>query len=427
LFLTLSPLLILFLAPRPAGREFWREFSVAIGFAGLAMMALQFVLTSRFKWLKSPYGSDIVYHFHRQISLVAFFLIIGHKAVLLIFSPDTIRLLNIINAPWRARAAVSALLILIMMIAISIWRKQFKIDYTKWRIWHGIMATAVIILAMIHVILVGHYINTPLKQILWTSGGLFWILTLVWVRIIRPIQILRRPYEVAEVIPEVEGVHTLRLKPVDHPGMKFLPGQFAWLNAWNTPFADKEHPFSISSSAENRDFLAFTIKEFGDFTRRIKELQPGQKIWLDGAYGAFSIDRHSHAAGYVFIAGGVGITPIMSMLRTLADRGDSRPLLLIYANKSWESIIFREEIDKLKTCLNLKVVHVIEKPPEGWEGEKGFITREILERHLPAVTERNLWEIFICGPEPLMNAVEKTLPVLGVWWGDYHSERFNLV
>lgn len=427
LLLTLSPLLILLISPRPQGREFWREFSVALGFTGLAMMALQFVLTARFKWLKAPYGSDIVYHFHRQISIIAFILIISHKAILLIFSPDTFQLFNLFTAPWRARAAVTALILLIIMIVISLWRKRLKIDYTYWRIWHGILATVVIILGMIHVVLVGHYINTPFKQVLWSSGGLFWVLTLAWVRIIKPVIILRHPYEVVQVIPERGNTYTLEVKPVGHQGMKFLPGQFAWITVWNSPFSDTEHPFSISSSAEHPGYLSFTIKEFGKFTQQIKTLQPGQRVWVDGPYGAFSLDRHTHAKGFAFIAGGVGITPMMSMLRTLADRGDQRPLLLIYANKDWDKVIFREEIEHLKARLNLQVIHVVENPPNNWNGEKGYINREVLERTLPKPIQRNDWEIFICGPEQMMNSVESYLPQLGIWWGDFHSERFNLV
>ncbi|MEJ5203108.1 MAG: ferric reductase-like transmembrane domain-containing protein, partial [Anaerolineales bacterium] len=360
LLLTLAPILVILIGPRPQGREFWREFSVALGFSGLAMVALQFVLTARFKWLKAPYGSDIIYHFHRQISLIAFGMIFTHVFLLMIFSPSNLRLFNLLEAPWRARAGVTALILLLLMIAVSIWRKHLRIDYTKWRIWHGILATVAVILAMVHVILVGHYINTPLKQILWSGGGLFWVFTLAWVRIIRPIQILRSPYEVIRVVPERGNAYTIEIKPVGHRGLKFQPGQFAWLTIWNSPFSDAEHPFSFSSSAEQTDHLAFTIKEAGDFTQRIKTLQPGERVWVDGAYGAFSCDRHPHASGCIFIAGGVGITPMMSMLRTLADRNDRRPLWLIYANKTWDGVIFREEIEQLKQRLNLQVIHVLE-------------------------------------------------------------------
>jgi predicted ferric reductase len=206
-----------------------------------------------------------------------------------------------------------------------------------------------------------------------------------------------------------------------------MPGQFAWLTAWKSPFADAEHPFSISSSAEEREKIAFTVKELGDFTRTIKIMQPGQKVYLDGPFGSFSVDRHAHAPYFAFIAGGVGITPIMSMLRTLADRGDKRPLLLIYANQDWESVIFRQELEQLKEKLNLSLVHVLASPPEGWSGETGYITQSMLDRYLPKEKRRNSIEVFVCGPPPMMDTVEVALTRIGVPFGDYHSERFNLV
>ncbi len=81
----------------------------------------------------------------------------------------------------------------------------------------------------------------------------------------------------------------------------------------------------------------------------------------------------------------------------------------------------------MKSSLNLKVVHVIEKPPDGWTGETGFINQVILENHLPRSRNKNTIEVFICGPQPMMNAVEKSLIKLGIPFGDFHSEQFNLV
>ena len=107
--LALAPLLLLLIGPKSPRQGFWQLLSVALGFAGLAMMALQFVLTARFKTLKAPYGSDIVYHFHRQISLVAFALVLAHPLILFVADPRTLGLLNFVTAPWRARAAVAAI------------------------------------------------------------------------------------------------------------------------------------------------------------------------------------------------------------------------------------------------------------------------------------------------------------------------------
>ncbi len=427
ILLATAPLLILLIGEVPEKREPWRELSVFLGFAGLAMMTLQFVLTARFKTIKAPYGADVVYHFHRQISLVTLALILFHPLLLFVNAPETLKLLNLASAPWRARMGVTAVLLLLLLIALSLWRKRFKIEYNRWRIWHGILAIAAVVLAMTHVVLARHYLNLPWKQVLWITYGVFWVGLLAYVRIIKPWQLLKRPYLVERVEQERGNAWSLVLKPYDHEGMKFMPGQFAWLTAWQSPFADAEHPFSISSSANQTNEVAFTIKELGDFTRTIKTMQPGLKVYVDGPFGAFSVDRHPHASQFVFIAGGVGITPFMSMLRTLADRGDKRPVLLIYASRDWESIIFREKFDHMQTCLNLKVVHVLEKPPADWTGETGFVTASLLDRYLPQERGRNIFEVFICGPQPMMDAVETALTRIGVSVGDFHSERFSLV
>lgn len=427
LLITLAPLFILLAGPRPAGREFWRDLSVGLGYSGFAMVGLQFVLTARFKVIKAPYGSDIVYFFHRQISIVAFALIAAHPLMLFVFDPRHLNLLNLITAPWAARFGVVAILSLGALIGFSVWRKRLRIEYDRWRIWHGILATAAMALALAHIELRGYYLNTLWKQLFWGVYSIFWIGIMAWVRVIKPFILLRKAYLVEKVIAERGNAWTIVLQPDGHKGFRFQPGQFAWITAWDSPFKDHEHPFSFSGSAEKMGQLSFTIKELGDFTSSIKKLSQGQRVYVDGPYGAFSIDRHPQSKGFIFIAGGVGITPMMSMLRTLADRGDSRPLTLIYANKIQEAATFFEEIADLPQKLNLKVVHVLESPPDGWIGEKGFINAGILERYLPSERQPNKFEIFICGPGPMMNAVEKALIQLGVPMGDFHSERFDLV
>lgn len=427
LFITLAPLIILLVGPRPAGREFWRDLSVGLGFSGFSMLGLQFVLTARFKAIKAPYGSDIVYFFHRQISLVTFLLILAHPLILFTFDTRLLSLLNLATAPWAARFGVVSLLSVGALIGLSIWRKKLRIEYDRWRIWHGILAIAAVALAMTHIELRGYYLNTFWKQLFWGIYGFLWIGILAWVRVIKPILLLKNAYLVEEVIPERGNAVTVLLRPSKNKAITFSPGQFAWITAWDSPFQDHEHPFSFSGSAENKNRLSFTIKELGDFTVRIKNLSKGQRVFVDGPYGSFSIDRHPHSREYVFIAGGIGITPIMSMLRTLSDRGDSRPLTLIYANKTLDSATFLEEIEKLPSKLNLKIVHVLESPPDGWTGEKGFVNTEVLLRHLPEERKPNWFEIFICGPGPMMEAVEKSLSRLGIPVGDYHSERFDLV
>jgi ferredoxin-NADP reductase len=139
------------------------------------------------------------------------------------------------------------------------------------------------------------------------------------------------------------------------------------------------------------------------------------------------MDRFPDAERYIFIPGGIGVTPMISMLRTMADRGDQRPVKLFYCNLEWDTVTFREEIESLRERLNLEVIYVIERPPQDWTGEAGFLNAAILKNYLDANWLTDNTEVFLCGPAPMMAAVEKALIESGVPERHIHSERFALV
>ncbi|CAN5608217.1 ferric reductase-like transmembrane domain-containing protein [soil metagenome] len=424
LVVTLAPLLVIMLTPSPPGRGFWTEFSAAIGFAGLSMLGLQFALTSRFRGASAPYGMDLVLQFHRQISLLAAGLIVAHVAILFISRPETVELLNVVEAPWRARFGVLGLLGLVVLIVLSLWRVELRMRYESWRITHGLLAVAILGLGAAHVIGVGHFLELFWKQVLWIILALGAIGLFLYIRVARPAKILHQPWVVDEVIEERGNAHTLRLRPVDHPGMSFEPGQFAWITVGRSPFGVREHPISFSSSAEAPERPALTIKALGDFTSTVGDIEPGTIAFLDGPHGVF-IPRRMDADAFFFIAGGIGITPIMSILRTFADRGDERPLTLVYASEAWDAITFREEIDELGSRLPLKVIHVLRKPPDHWTGEEGYVDQPLIERHLPDDHESVAY--LLCGPDPVTDAAEEALLELGVPHSQIRIERFDVV
>ncbi|MBE0618673.1 MAG: ferric reductase-like transmembrane domain-containing protein [Proteobacteria bacterium] len=426
-FLSLLPILIVSVGPKPPGREFLTEFSVAVGFMALAMMCLQFALTARFRWLKEPFGSDVVYSFHRAISLVAAAFVVCHPT-LLSFTPvrsEVFVRLDLLNHPFFPRWGFGAALLLGTLVVTSLGRKRFHISYEFWRRLHAVCAIGVVLFGVLHVVVENHYFGMPLKGGLWIAYTCLWICLTLWVRLGKPSLLLSRPFVVESVRAERGNAWTIALAPDGHSGFRFSPGQFGWLTLFSSPFADREHPFSFSCSAEAAPRLEFTVKELGDFTREVHRAAPGDRAYVDGPFGAITADRHRHASGFVLIAGGVGITPMMSHLRTFADRGDPRPLLLIYANNVWDEVTFREEIERLQLALNLRVAHVLAKPPQGWQGESGFVTEELLRRWIPPLEARH--EYFVCGPPGMMLAVEQALVNLGVSRSDIHSERFDLV
>jgi predicted ferric reductase len=424
LFAVIAPLFFMLVGDAPAGRGWWVDLSIALGFVGLAMVGLQFAVTARFHPIDAPYGLDAVLQYHRQISLVAFAFILLHPTILMIEDPERLELLNPVTATNAARWGLASVVLLIVIVVTSVWRATLKLDYEVWRILHGVLAIAIVVTAVVHIELVGYYVSGPWRRGLWIGMSVVLVGLLFYVRLYKPWRMLREPY-VIDAIDQLPGeTWRLHLRPDGHEGMRFAPGQFAWLTVGGSPFRIEEHPFSFSSSAEHPDRVSFTIKELGDFTAALGDLEPGTRAYLDGPYGAFSYERNQ-GSGFVFVAGGIGISPIMSQLRTLRDRGDQRPMLLFYANPNLEDVALRDELDRLALHLDLEVVSVLEDPPEGWEGEVGLVSPELLDRYLPEHEE--LLQFFVCGPDPMMDAVEEALVDRGIPAGHINMERFDFI
>ena len=423
LIVVLAPIILMLVPPIPSGRAFLVELSIALGFVGLTQLAVQFVLIARFKRLTAPYGVDLILEYHRKIALVAVCLILAHPILLLIEHPARLMLLNPLGGTWASRFGLLAVFSLILLVVTSLWRTQTKLNYERWRITHNVLGIIALAAAQIHISLAGLYINTAWKQTLWIAASLIMLILIIYLRLIKPIRQKRRPYRIVDLRDETGDTYTLTIKPDGHKGIRFEPGQFAWIKVGESSWSVDEHPFSFTSSAENPESLSFGIKKLGDFTEEVAQADEGTAVFLDGPHGAFSIDRFG-AAGYVFIAGGIGITPIISFLRTMVDRGDDRPILLIYADEDEEALVYQTDISEFSRHLNLDVVYVLQEVPEGWDHEEGYVDGDLLEKHLPR--EKIDRSYFVCGPPPMMDVVEEALLERGVARERLVFERFEL-
>jgi len=113
-----------------------------------------------------------------------------------------------------------------------------------------------------------------------------------------------------------------------------------------------------------------------------------------------------------FVAGGTGITPMISIIRWILAKSLPVELYLVFANKTESDIIFREEWEEdAREHASFRYHHVLEQPPKGWSQGTGRISEEILRRHLPPPAPDTV--IFLCGPPPMVNAVETTLRSIG--------------
>ena len=422
--LALTPLALALLGPHPPGRGFWFDFSFGLGLVGLGMLAMQFLSVARINRVDAPYGIDAVMRYHRQIAFVAFAFITAHPLVLWWDQPVYWEFIKPGTSDGRIQWAQAAWMLLAFLMAVSVLRLRLKLNYELWRITHGLLAVAITALALVHVREVGVYVASGTwKQGVFTAFAVAFIALLAWVRVLKPLARLRRPFVVEELKPEPGGAVTIRLRPERGRGLRFRAGQFSWLT-FSSSFSQNEHPFSISSSAARPERIEFTVKALGDFTSRLGDVPVGTRAYLDGPFGNFGVGWEA-AEHLLLVAGGIGVTPQMSILRTMADTADPRPVTLVYGNNDWDGVVFRDELEQLAGQLHLTVVHVLAKGHEGWEGEVGFITTDILRRHLPA--ELGGLQAYVCGPPPMMAAVERSLLEAGVPPRQVHSELFTFV
>lgn len=419
--LSLLPLGMALTGDVPEYRSFWIELGVALGFIGLAMFGLQFLYSGRFRWVAPTYGMDNILQYHKEVGIISVLFALAHPLTLILSNPDYLSYYDPGVNLLRAIALLFVTPALILIIASSLWRITFGLDYEKWRLLHGFLALSIVFIGIVHSIQVGHYMEPLWKKITLALllGSCMYLV--IHTRIIRPWLNRKKPYQIIDVKTEEGESYSLTLEAKGHQRLNFISGQFAWITVGPTPFSLQQHPFSIASSSRDKT-ITFTAKESGDFTKQWKNFKPGTKAFLEGPFGSFTPEGDSHL---FLIMGGIGITPGMSMLRTMRDNKDRRKAILLYANVAWEEATFHKELETLSREIDLKVIHILEKPPEDWEGEKGLIDQELLEKNLPEKPEE--WMYFICGPGPMMDISEISLRNLGIDWRRIYSERFEIV
>lgn len=420
----LVPLFVVLGGPVRPDRGFWIEFGVALGFIGLAMLGLQSVLTARFPRVSASLGQDTLLQFHRQAGIVAFGFVLAHPVVLLAANGDYWEYLDLRVNALRAAFLLVVLVALPAIIVTSLWRDRLRIPYEWWRLGHGALALLIVLIGLVHIFRVQHYLQSAWTQALWIAIGGVAIGSVLYVRVVKPLRVRRHPYTVAAVGPIASRTWSVTIEPDSGAGPAFAAGQFVFLTVDDHPFSLHQHPFSVASSARDRHHLEFAIKELGDFTDRIGDVPVGSRAFVDGPYGSLQLPTPA-VPGLVLVAGGIGITPIISMLRTLSDDDSPTPVVLLYANESVEDIAYRDELDALAQVIDLTVVHVVADPDEAWTGERGLLTPELIERYLPD-TRPTDWHCVLCGPPAMMEAAEQALVDRGIPIDHIDSERFDI-
>lgn len=223
---------------------------------------------------------------------------------------------------------------------------------------------------------------------------------------------------VYEIIKRTHDVKSFRFKRPQ--GFDYDPGQFLFVTILNKGKKITKH-FTISSNPTEKEFIEFTKKITDhEFSAALDRLKIGDWAYLDGAYGNFTFKGEYPRVG--MITGGIGITPLRSMIKYCTEKGMNCRITLLYGNRNEESIVFKEELDHLeKVNQNLRVIHTLSRPDEKWKGRRGHINVQMVKEEIPDYKE---CVFYVCGPPSLVTGSIEILKTLRIQDAMIHSENF---
>jgi len=421
-----SPLLLVTALHLHSPNELLYEIARSFGLSAFAILCLQTVLAARLKWIERPFGMDILSRFHRFMGIFVAILLLSHPPLLALGGGGW-PLITSLEEPWYIWLGKLGLLALVIHICISVFSSRLGLTFEQWRRIHTIMAPLIILLVFVHSWETGDDLKELPVRGLWITFALASLSAYTYHKIVKPALLSHHPYRVVEVKREIHNVWTVKLAPPEGEVIyDYYPGQFHFITfrrGGGLPV--EEHHWTISSSPAQKEFICSTIKESGDFTSTIGLTKLGDKAVVQGPFGRFSHVLHPEDKEMVFIAGGIGVTPFMGMLRYMRDTEADLRVLVLYANRSERDITFRDELAKIEAGERprLTVVHVLSNPGADWAGEKGYVDRDKMERHVGTVGGK---AFYVCGPPPMSAKIIETLLTMGVPYNRIRTEIFSL-
>ncbi len=387
----------------------------------------QFMLMGRIGWIERRFGLDRLASYHRINGYLAFSFILIHP----IFVTTSYAMERHVNL-WRQYLdllehyryvwlAAIAQLLFIFVVGSSIYIARKRLKFETWYFVHLAVYAAIIIVPL-HQLAVGDSFvgdEHPLAKAYWLGLYAFVALNILIWRFGLPLyNLLRFRFCVDRVVAETPPTTSVYIRGRELDRLRVKPGQFILVRIFGRKFWWQEHPFTLSWIPHD-NLLRLTIRHVGDYTTDIAGLVPGKYVLVSGPFGRFTRDIAA-TDKRLFVAGGVGVTPI----RSLAEEALKQKLdcTLIYGNKSPDDVVFKSELDDLAKK-GLKVIHVFSEAPKKYRGEIGYVDVERIKRLVPDFAER---DIYLCGPPPMMAGIIDKLSATDIDLDRLHYERFAL-
>jgi predicted ferric reductase len=422
LFVTIP--LVLWASIMPLGQRFNTAYALLGSIAhisaiiGLMLFCLNIILTTRLKFLEDLFGGlNKVYVAHQIVGDIGFLVILLH--------PLALSLRLALTSPYDAAIfwvphlndiptafGIIALWLFVGLIIITLY---MRLPYNIWLLSHKVFGLVLLVIAL-HVIFISSDISHSHALKVYLLGFTFLAFIAFVYRTLLPRFFVRHyPYRVSQVRPLASGVVEIALQPKG-ARLPYVAGQFLFICFLAEGVPSEWHPFTISSNPRDPG-VAITVKSLGSYTNKLVILgthMVGMNVLIEGAYGRFFF-RNFKAKQQIWIAGGIGITPFLSMIKDITP---DYTIDLYYCVKTDSELVDFEQLKEFAFVNqhNFRLIPVVAE-------RNGFLTVEMVQQVSDDISQS---EILLCGPQLMMRALHEQLINQKIKSSAIHSEEFAL-
>jgi predicted ferric reductase len=380
---------------------------------GTAMFACNFVLAVRTTFLDKLYGGlPRLYQAHHRLGGVAFILLLVHPIALALsyasLSLDIAAgiLIPSLDNPAKNFGILSLFLLILLLFITFFWRPKYDI----WKISHKFLGIS-FLLASLHFLLIpSESQRSPGLKIYLVTIASLGLISAIFQSVLRGAN--KIPYKVTRIADLSPYVLEIEIEPLG-TALEPKPGQFAFIQFMDKNIGNESHPFSIASDVRNKN-LIFIIKKSGDYTSLLSGVKPGTSARVEGPYGSFN--SRNYGKSQVWIAGGIGITPFLSMLRSFEQAKDISKIYLYCLIKNDHEGLFLDEMRQIAQSRPLFRFFPVFTETEG---------RLSVEK-ISSTSGLDGKDFLICGPPAMMDSYRSQLMSKGVPKNKIITEDFGM-
>lgn len=387
-----------------------------VGLVCLVLLCCQLILSCRLRFLERLVGLDKLLLFHRVNGCVIFCLVIMHGVLILL--PEGLANIPIGKKYWPEMVGMAGFCCIVVFIPVSVFRKSLHLPYQYWRPVHRGMGYLIVMLVLVHLFTVSETFEQLLPRVYLTIliVTVFGAVALAWLGRHRNALVKG---ELVGMKQRNESITEVTVSLAEHYSFSLLPGQFVFMRFDSGPLTES-HPFTPVSPPAHKNSMRFMIKNCGDWTSKLHTISAGAPVVIEGPYGLFSHLAHKRFSELLFIAGGIGITPLLAMLDYMAENNDLQPVTLIWSNSHVSDQFLRVELEELQQRLPQLMVHLLFTREEG---KARRLDRARLQRFTHQSSKTGA--VFICGPPPMMKRVVRDCVSLGFSRKKIFYEHFS--